>query len=391
MTAGKDVKAVSGEAPFKLGASHTGTVLKIGPAAPDRAFDRTIPYAVTAIQQINALHAPADPPSFHLWYAYATEAVPALNQTINKMLQRNGAVSVEDLDRVYDQYLSPGSITGRVERVGTVFGDEVDRVIAMIDAALGSGANYAASLSGANRRLNDARDRDSLREIIETLVDATREVAERNQSLQISLKSSKLEITELQEKLVVICREGLTDPLTTLANRKQFDQTLDQAIKQSEEKRRPFSLLMCDIDHFKKFNDTFGHVMGDQALRLIAAAMKSAVRGQDTPARYGGEEFAVVLPDTALSQAAVVAENLRRAIIEKKVVKRSTGESLGRITVSVGIAQFRRGDVAQTLIERADRCLYAAKHAGRNCVISESELAASQTSVRDRSQLSTSS
>ena len=330
------------------------------------------------MQKIGALQAPADPPSFHLWYAYASRTFPALNHAINELLERKETISLEELDGVYDRYLSSNWIVGRVEKVGAGFREEVDEVIATIEAAIGSGADYAVNLTGASKRLGDVKDRESLREIIETLVRATHEVAERNQILQTSLKSSKKEITELQKNLAVICQEGLTDPLTSLGNRKQFDEVLDQAIEQSDREQRPLSLLMCDIDHFKKFNDTFGHVMGDQALRLIASAMKLAVRGQDTPTRYGGEEFAVVLPDTALSQAVAVAENLRRSIIEKKIVKRSSGESLGRITVSVGVAQYRRGDVAQALTERADRCLYAAKHAGRNRVVSESDLAGAQ-------------
>jgi diguanylate cyclase (GGDEF)-like protein len=93
----------------------------------------------------------------------------------------------------------------------------------------------------------------------------------------------------------------------------------------------------CDVDHFKKFNDSFGHVIGDQVLRLIESALKLAVRGQDTPARFGGEEFAVILLDTPLRQAPAVAEDFRWAIIVKKIVKRSTGESLGRLTISIGI------------------------------------------------------
>jgi diguanylate cyclase len=139
---------------------------------------------------------------------------------------------------------------------------------------------------------------------------------------------------------------------------------------------------MCDIDHFKRFNDTYGHVVGDQALRLIAAAMSRAVRDQDTPARYGGEEFAVVLPNTSLDQAVAAAENLRRAIMEKKVVKRSTGEDLGRITVSIGVAQFQFTDSAQSFIERADGHLYAAKRTGRNRVVWETNGSSSDVITR---------
>jgi diguanylate cyclase len=122
------------------------------------------------------------------------------------------------------------------------------------------------------------------------------------------------------------------------------------------------------------FNDTWGHQTGDQVLRLVAMTLKSNIKGKDIAARYGGEEFAAVLPSTDLEGAVIVADNIRKAIQAKELLKRSTNEKLGRITASFGVALFRRGDTSASLIERADRCLYAAKHAGRNRVLSENEL-----------------
>ena len=133
------------------------------------------------------------------------------------------------------------------------------------------------------------------------------------------------------------------------------------------------SLLMTDIDHFKTFNDTFGHIPGDQVLRLVAQAVKQNVKGQDVAARYGGEEFAVVLPRTALRQAATVGEHIRRAVLGKELMKRSTGEHLGRITISIGVAALRSNDTVPALIGRADAALYAAKRSGRNRVVCETD------------------
>jgi diguanylate cyclase len=129
------------------------------------------------------------------------------------------------------------------------------------------------------------------------------------------------------------------------------------------------SLMLTDIDHFKTFNDNFGHLTGDQVLRLVAMSVKHNVKGEDTTARYGGEEFAVILPNTILRAAVTVAEHIRRAVMAKELMKRSTGEHLGRMTISIGVATLRKGDTGQSLIERADTCLYAAKRHGRNRVI----------------------
>ena len=173
--------------------------------------------------------------------------------------------------------------------------------------------------------------------------------------------------------LEAVRNESLTDPLTSLANRKYFDSALEKYIAQSGASGEPLSLLLTDIDHFKAFNDTFGHLTGDQVLRLVGVAVKHNVKGQDIAARYGGEEFAIILPNTALRSALTVADHVRRAVMTKELMKRSTGEHLGRVTISVGVATLRRGETAQALIERADNCLYAAKRCGRNRVMCETD------------------
>jgi len=167
--------------------------------------------------------------------------------------------------------------------------------------------------------------------------------------------------------------ESLTDPLTTLANRKYFDEALADVLAESAASNEPMSLMLTDIDHFKTFNDTYGHLTGDQVLRLVALTVKQNVKGQDIAARYGGEEFAVVLPRTTLREAITVGDQIRRSVMSKELMKRSSGEHLGRVTISIGVATVRSGDTTHSLIERADGCLYAAKRNGRNRVICETD------------------
>jgi diguanylate cyclase len=135
------------------------------------------------------------------------------------------------------------------------------------------------------------------------------------------------------------------------------------------------SLLMCDIDHFKNFNDTWGHQTGDQVLRLVANCLSENVKGRDTAARYGGEEFCVIVRGSPLDAAVTLANQIRTAVQSKKLVKKSTGDILGTITISIGAAEFGPGEGAASLIQRADACLYGAKSAGRNCVKSEHPVA----------------
>jgi diguanylate cyclase len=336
-------------------------------------YERTLAFAEIAFGQLKALRQPAYPRNYEVWYAYATGYNPSLNQTINQTITRNGTLTAAEVDQIYETYLSPVRLSDRIDNVGGQIVDEIEQVMSMIDAAVGSASQYTESLAHATQDLGSAKDRDGLRAIVETLVRATRDMEENNTRLEKSLKASKQEINQLQVNLEAVRNESLTDPLTSLANRKYFDQALEKVMAQSDSGGEPMALLLTDIDHFKAFNDTFGHLTGDQVLRLVAIAVKQNVKGQDIAARYGGEEFAIILPNTPLRAALTVADHVRRAVMTKELMKRSTGEHLGRVTVSIGVAAMCKGETAQSLIERADNCLYAAKRCGRNRVMCESD------------------
>jgi diguanylate cyclase len=342
-------------------------------AAAGDEHERTLAFAEIALGQIKALSQPAEPRNYEIWYHYATGYNPSLNKTINELLARKGNLTPADIDDIYNAFLSPARLGDRVDSLGDKVVEEIEQVMAMIDAATGAASNYTESLADATQRLGSAQDRDGLRTIVESLVQTTKEIQRSNHALELRLKASKQEINELQENLEAVRHESLTDPLTSLANRKYLDQSLSKHLAEAAVRNDALSLMMIDIDSFKSFNDSFGHLTGDQVLRLVAQCVKQNVKGQDIAARYGGEEFAVVLPHTALRQALTVGDHIRRAVMAKDLIKRSTGESLGRVTISVGIATHHRGDTAQTLIERADACLYAAKRTGRNKVICEAD------------------
>lgn len=335
--------------------------------------ERTMAFAEVALGQIRSLRQTAIPRNYEIWYVYATGYNTALNKIINETLARNGKLTEADLDQIYETYLSQVRTSDRIDKVGARVINEIDDVMNLITDALGMTTTFGKNLEGATDNLRKAEDSEQIKAVVEALVASTREMQETNSVLESRLAASKLEISSLQQNLEAIRAESLTDPLTALGNRKYFDRTIETAVEQAIENHEPLSLMMLDIDHFKSFNDNYGHLTGDQVLRLVGISLKQTIKGQDITARYGGEEFAVILPNTTLRQALTVADNIRRAVMSKQLKKKSTGEILGRVTVSVGVSMLQPGDDTQSLIERADACLYAAKRNGRNRVICEAD------------------
>jgi len=179
------------------------------------------------------------------------------------------------------------------------------------------------------------------------------------------LQQAHLELATLNAELVeanrALAQAAVTDGLTGLQNHRAFQEALHSAVQMAERLQQPLSLIMMDIDHFKQFNDTFGHPAGDELLRQVAQVLRESARAYDVAARYGGEEFALLLPNTALEQAVQVAERLRQQI-------RALENPHAPISASFGVATYRRGTSHATLLHEADTALYRAKHSGRDQV-----------------------
>jgi diguanylate cyclase len=251
--------------------------------------------------------------------------------------------------------------------------DEIGQVTATIDAAAGTVATYRDDLARLVRELDGLHDRRRLSVIVDGLLQATRSHEATNEAFMTALKASRQDVGQLREKAEMLRNDSITDPLTGLANRQCFERELDRRIAEAEPANDPLCLLVMDIDHLDKINGTFGHMAGDQVLRVVSHSLKQHVQQNDVAARIGGEEFAVLLPKIPLRSALTVGDHIRCRVMAMQFIKRSTGESMGRVTISGGIARYRRGETPWALMERADHCLTAAKRHGRNLVICDDD------------------
>jgi diguanylate cyclase len=341
--------------------------------APADEHERSMQVADRAMERIRALKLPASPRTYEIWHAYATGHYPTLNHVIDDLLARRGVVSGPTLDRLGARYVSPGSLSDRVDTVGSRVANEIGQVIAAIDTTLGSASACTHDFASINDTLIAAKDRNALLEAVERMARAAGHLQEDRRRLENQLNASRAEMSELRQELKTIRTASLHDPLTGLPNRKSFAQSLQRLMRECGKRGEPLALALADIDHFRQFNESFGHQTGDQVLRLVALEITQALTERDIVARYGGEEFAVILPNSNLAPARALADHVRRSIMSRDIISRSSGRNLGRFSVSFGVVAMGHGDTPEILVGRADACLHSAKRSGRNRVVTQDD------------------
>ena len=304
------------------------------------------------------------PQNFELWLHYAAAKDSPLGQELSEIVARRAPFTAEVANRLAAGHLPRARLNGELLTAGDALSKELDSVSRAIESARESNEAYGAELASASRSL-DSREPAAMKAMVETLTLATEKVQRENQTLESRLADTTAEVTRLRQHLEVVRRDASTDALTNLANRKAFDEALGRAAEGADRSGQPLTVAIIDIDHFKSFNDNWGHQTGDQVLRYVSSVIGRAGQGARTAARYGGEEFALILPAENLHQAYAAVEQIREEVGSRVLKRRSTNEDLGAVTISIGVAERAPGELTTSFLERADAALYASTRAGR--------------------------
>jgi diguanylate cyclase len=268
--------------------------------------------------------------------------------------ETSGKVSSELLEKLIDQahqsMVLASSLVGQSRSDANAYGSALDRGAAALDAG-GESATRALSL----------------------MVELTRTMIGKTQDAERRLADMGAQMESLQGDLAEAQAVAESDPLTGLANRRAFQSRLLRAMAQANAEGTPLSVAFCDIDHFKKINDNFGHDTGDRILKMVAEALVEGVGEDAFVGRFGGEEFLVLFDGIMARRAAMRVDEVRDELSGRHLVSKTTGEPLGTVTFSAGIAQLTIGEGEGEILKRADEALYAAKNGGRNRVIIHGE------------------
>ncbi len=336
-------------------------------------LEETAGYVRLALPLMSQYNIPITPRNYAVWYDYVSGKSRELRAAIDSMLEKAERFSDEINELLYERFCSDvdeGALAALRDNLRQLLIDIFSQVAQLTEQA----GEYETIVSKSVEKLSEGTSIRDIRSVVDEIIVETKKIGHSGRATQQKLQEATDELESLKKEFEQAKAAALVDFLTGIGNRKAFDMAIKGSVEEVASDSEPLSLLLIDIDYFKRFNDEYGHIVGDEVLRLVARKIKENVRGRDFVARYGGEEFGVILPGTPVFGAKTVAENIRLSFSEGKLKRVKTSEYLGNITISVGAAQYRKGESVEALVDRADRALYFAKNAGRNRVATESDV-----------------
>lgn len=333
----------------------------------EELLDEPYRYLRLALPLMTKLSVPVTPENYMVWYRYVSGWDVSLSKAIDLLVREGAPFSSEKNEELYRTFCRNEGDEELIEEIRSSLKRIFVTVAGELTVLSEQASEYESLVSSTIDKLSDNPSVADIRNAAEEIINATKTLGECGRALRVQLDETSESFDVLKKKFVQVKKESSIDFLTGIPNRRYFNETLTSMIREAP---GSLSILLVDIDHFKDFNDRHGHLTGDNVLRLVAKMIRKNVKGKDIVCRFGGEEFAVILPETLLSGALSVAENIRRYFSKKSLRAVADGKDLGVLTVSIGAACHSQGESPNDLLLRADRALYNAKNGGRNCVTS---------------------
>lgn len=323
----------------------------------DALFERI----TDAFQQHHIIPTPIN---FVVWYEYFLGQDQTLKTMIDEGIRQNGYTNMLGI-RVYEVQLKDKQVdTSELEQAFRTF---LERMISrLLDWTKGI-EKHTQTLDSCIQELSSKGDMDAatLSNLAQNILSTTRSIASSQSELQQELLAASVKIQTLQKELTEARQESLTDALTKLPNRRAFELSVMQHIETTKQSNQ-LCLILFDIDHFKQFNDTYGHLIGDAVLRFLASVVQKVIEPSQLLARLGGEEFAILVPTASSEQALALAERIRTKVAASQLKRKDTGETINNLHVSLGISCYQLGESWENWYQRTDQALYQSKNQGRN-------------------------
>ncbi|MFO1402609.1 MAG: GGDEF domain-containing protein [Steroidobacteraceae bacterium] len=306
------------------------------------------------------------PTTYAVWFEYLAGLNTTLATALDTHLKSASQLSQAELDRFYENHIHARDLQS-LEQFQQGLAELLNRLGQMAESSGEGMVDFTRGLSACREQLGQIRDSAGLGRIVDTLLQSTATALASAETLQREVAATRSEVSQLRAQLGVLENQADVDPLTQLYNRRGFHKAAAESLRRGGEQAER-AVLVADIDHFKKINDGFGHLFGDQVLRTAAQLIRQCIKGRDVAARWGGEEFVILLPETGGEGAIALAEQIRTAFTRAKIRRGERHELADAVTISLGVAELAANESLERAIERADRALYRAKTEGRNCV-----------------------
>ncbi len=314
------------------------------------------------------------PLNYYVWYQYFKGNIPKFTKELDTALNDPFGYNDRLGKRLYETYLS------EEDEADTNFDRALKRLISSVIKKMDFWSDLlnkqTDELSKVASTLEEGEiDQKQLQSLTHNILETANSMKQSSKDFQNDILNTQDEVTELRAELIKAKAQIMMDELTEVGNRKAFNNTMIELTEEAKEDPASLSMIMTDIDFFKRFNDNFGHLVGDSVLRYFTSIIKKGKQENETICRYGGEEFAIILSGTTAEAARKRAEEIRHNIEQAKLKRKGSTKELGQITASFGVSTYRgEEETIDDFIQRADDALYLAKESGRNIVKDESEV-----------------